>query len=597
MRKELIAAAAILLVPALVRGAERFPEVASWKRDAATNHRVGRDERGRVVAVELPGGRVVRKHFDEQGRVARQQASNGDVITYTYSRAVPRRIESTEERGVRTELLYNKERSVSGSISARSVADAERVQRVLNARAHASQERAVRYSGGRAVSTTLPGVAVEYGYGPGESDLRQTLRAAEWSYWTQRTKTPAGGVVFSDSAGATFQLRFEGGRGLLLDGSGRLIASAEFDATGRIIRVTVQQAVVIDYEYEGGFHWTAKVLRFADGTVVRRIPRHDFPDPELDTVPRGQLKAPTGDAAAEYKHGALAYTASAHSVRSHLTSSGQVEYRTFSFFSQTPFGEDEIRLLPDGSIRVAPAVPHAEWTGVSRTVYPFSLLLPPAPAAVAASSSEVTPSSGRAKFSDRNPSANMYVVWTSCEWIPGGIVSFEGEYSETPGRWACTSYWYWYPDPYYPPENTEGGGKKGTTGDAYAQPISPTQSAKLNEAKPIAEDRLCNMPQCMQLFDPLSADGYSVLLSTTYLDGRSTSECQNNQNWGAWTRVNSKTVYLCGPFETASGPGAATNLIHEALHSAGMTEYPGDPAAMTSVDINNMVQSNCNLTW
>ncbi|MCG6947754.1 MAG: hypothetical protein LJE93_02410 [Acidobacteria bacterium] len=40
---------------------------------------------------------------------------------------------------------------------------------------------------------------------------------------------------------------------------------------------------------------------------------------------------------------------------------------------------------------------------------------------------------------------------------------------------------------------------------------------------------------------------------------------------------------------------AAMVIIHEALHHAGLSEYPKDPDAMTSRAINGMVSEKCGL--
>jgi hypothetical protein len=36
-------------------------------------------------------------------------------------------------------------------------------------------------------------------------------------------------------------------------------------------------------------------------------------------------------------------------------------------------------------------------------------------------------------------------------------------------------------------------------------------------------------------------------------------------------------------------------IVHEALHHAGLNEYPKDPDAMTSKQINGMVMKHCGL--
>lgn len=90
----------------------------------------------------------------------------------------------------------------------------------------------------------------------------------------------------------------------------------------------------------------------------------------------------------------------------------------------------------------------------------------------------------------------------------------------------------------------------------------------------VTNERLCNNAECMQLFQNLGGSGHDMIANTTYLDGRSTATCQQHADWGAWTEMNSCTVYLCNAFTSLSASGAATIMIHEALHDMGLHENP-----------------------
>jgi hypothetical protein len=63
----------------------------------------------------------------------------------------------------------------------------------------------------------------------------------------------------------------------------------------------------------------------------------------------------------------------------------------------------------------------------------------------------------------------------------------------------------------------------------------------------------------------------------------------------AVTAVGKRPVKLCRHFAQLSDSHAAMIVIHEALHLAGLTEYPHDPDAMSGVAINRMVTEACDL--
>jgi len=66
-------------------------------------------------------------------------------------------------------------------------------------------------------------------------------------------------------------------------------------------------------------------------------------------------------------------------------------------------------------------------------------------------------------------------------------------------------------------------------------------------------------------------------------------------NGYAVTVVGRSAVGLCRKFRRLSDQEAAIILLHEALHFAGQTEYPADPAAPDALTITKRVETSCRL--
>ena len=63
----------------------------------------------------------------------------------------------------------------------------------------------------------------------------------------------------------------------------------------------------------------------------------------------------------------------------------------------------------------------------------------------------------------------------------------------------------------------------------------------------------------------------------------------------ALTEVGGRVTWVCQGFAELTDHRAAMVVIHEALHYAGLTEAPLDPAGMRSPEINAMVEEACAL--
>jgi len=111
----------------------------------------------------------------------------------------------------------------------------------------------------------------------------------------------------------------------------------------------------------------------------------------------------------------------------------------------------------------------------------------------------------------------------------------------------------------------------------------------------VASQRIVEAPECGALFADLGADGIETLASTLYYAASAAQE--KKVCGGAWgyTTVGSAPTFLCRKFSRISERRGALILIHEALHHAGLGEWPNDSKGLTSKAINNLVEDACGL--
>lgn len=118
----------------------------------------------------------------------------------------------------------------------------------------------------------------------------------------------------------------------------------------------------------------------------------------------------------------------------------------------------------------------------------------------------------------------------------------------------------------------------------------------LQAAFRVALERLRARPPCRALFTDLGADGRAVLIATAYYAAPETLEhlvCRR-RSAVAFTGVGSPATGLCvRNFLQLNRFHAAYYLIHEALHHAGLVEWPMHPEALTSAEIRRLVQQRC----
>lgn len=128
--------------------------------------------------------------------------------------------------------------------------------------------------------------------------------------------------------------------------------------------------------------------------------------------------------------------------------------------------------------------------------------------------------------------------------------------------------------------------------------LRPSVLRVLALAYPLAVTKVRTVVSCRALFERLGADPVQSLMNSRYRAAspereKRTDLCQRGA--AAVTAVGSPDVRLCLNFGTLQVSSAAVILLHEALHYAGLGEWPSRPDAMTSRQINLMVRKACGL--
>jgi hypothetical protein len=100
---------------------------------------------------------------------------------------------------------------------------------------------------------------------------------------------------------------------------------------------------------------------------------------------------------------------------------------------------------------------------------------------------------------------------------------------------------------------------------------------------------------CREMFQELGHDGADLLARTTFMAADARLEATLCHGAEAFTVVGSNWTGLCRDFSQLTDLEAAVVLLHEALHHAGVTEWPLDPDARRSSEISADVGRRCGL--
>jgi hypothetical protein len=116
---------------------------------------------------------------------------------------------------------------------------------------------------------------------------------------------------------------------------------------------------------------------------------------------------------------------------------------------------------------------------------------------------------------------------------------------------------------------------------------------KIRASFQIALERVREVAACGELFSRLGADGIEMLETSAYFPAgpfRETTRCHSSL---AVTEVGAATIWVCRRISDYADERVAVALVHEALHHAGLSEYPHDRNGMDSGAINGMVMRSC----
>ena len=127
--------------------------------------------------------------------------------------------------------------------------------------------------------------------------------------------------------------------------------------------------------------------------------------------------------------------------------------------------------------------------------------------------------------------------------------------------------------------------------------LRPEVRRSLLHGLALATMRLRSHDDCRALFARYGGNGLDALARTFYYPASGDEEeryCEMGHAT-AYTRVGGTHTGLCRSFGSLSRVKAAATLIHEALHSAGMSERPHDPDGFSSLEIDRLVKNRCSL--
>jgi hypothetical protein len=116
-------------------------------------------------------------------------------------------------------------------------------------------------------------------------------------------------------------------------------------------------------------------------------------------------------------------------------------------------------------------------------------------------------------------------------------------------------------------------------------------------ARKIALDRIGTVDRCRELFAGQGTDGARILLDSDYhtaQPGEAGGLCEKGAS--AFTGMTSKRTAVCrDSFLKLQPHTRAIVLLHEALHVAGLGQYPHHAGGMTAREIDEMVSRSCDL--
>jgi len=141
-----------------------------------------------------------------------------------------------------------------------------------------------------------------------------------------------------------------------------------------------------------------------------------------------------------------------------------------------------------------------------------------------------------------------------------------------------------------------GGATQAICRPTISSKLADRNQRKISDAFDLALDQVREVPGCRDLFAELGSDGMNALARLVFIPiGRAEARGNACRGISAYTIHGGGPIWICRQFSKLSDEQAAMVIIHEALHHAGLSEYPQDPDGMTSRAINGMVMEQCGL--
>jgi len=140
-------------------------------------------------------------------------------------------------------------------------------------------------------------------------------------------------------------------------------------------------------------------------------------------------------------------------------------------------------------------------------------------------------------------------------------------------------------DPY-----VQGGGRSGPW---ISDRLPTSVRRKIESAIELIERRIDERPACSSLFAELGRDGVKVIRRTLYYPANALMEQKVCWRAYAFTKVGIRPTWICRKMWVLPVWRVALVLLHEALHHAGLEEWPHSQAALDSRSITGRVTTAC----
>ncbi len=508
-------------------------------------------DRARISFRRDKNGRLVESVDDRGGRVIFEYGENGSVMSKSFF--------DGDRRLGRQEYLYDEKGNIVFSSAGTETGAAEELSRVFDiADPLAGMEMTDRSSNlveDFSVSNPFGEVTIRRPLDPAATATETTRVGAVELTTTVRRLGDRGLAVSDDRGGWRLERYFHTGTLLSVEDKQGMVADVIRDGSGRPVAVLVGNNLALEYSYsKSSTAWDRKVLSDLNtGEILADLSNSRVVDGRLASGP-GPIRPPSHRVAQAWLpcFGPLAERHEAYGNRWHAVA--HVNGRRYAMLPLTAEGPVIRSVFIEGTAAV-PLLDRIDYTD-ARVVLHLATGDLDRTLVVAAPRHAAGADRPMVVHGDGSDNAQPDVV-VSMGALPPVDVVFKPRLNG-------------------------------------ALPFDVTR--KLLGGFPLALERVRELASCRGLFEPLVVSGVERLSTTLYTPEnakRTNDSCDKGAM--AYTYVGSPVTHLCAGFGKLSREQAAIVLIHEALHFAGLPEAPSTPDALTSRQINRLVQKACGL--